>query len=247
MQLIGEYHFQLTAGDFDVCDRIRPITILDLFQEAASRHAHENHIGYEDLMPKNIIWVLAASHYILEQPIPLSSEVIVRTWMHPNGYVETIRDFEIVSPHGKRYVRGTSKWCILDFRTKRILPMRQIEVHGEYIQEFAFQHPLEKISIKDDLIIYKKESYQIKPSDLDHNQHMNNTRYSELLYNLLRLQKDEEIVELRTDYIMQLFLDDLVDLTLYQDQEDYILLGEKNKKKAFIMRCKVEKNDSVDR
>lgn len=246
MLLLGEYHFQLTAGDFDVCDRIRPIAILDLFQEAASRHANENHIGYENLIQKNIIWVLAASHYVIDQPIPLSSEVIVRTWMHPNGYVETIRDFEILGLHGEHYVRGTTKWCILDYRSMRILPMKYVDVKGEHLERYAIETSLEKISIDENMVIKKEEDYQVKPSDLDHNQHMNNTKYTELLYNLVRLQKDEQITELRIDYLLQLFLDEWVHLTLYHSQEKDILIGEKNGKKAFVMRYKVEKNDSTN-
>ena len=45
-------------GDFDAKGRIRPSSLMFVFQEAATAHAEKLGAGFETLMAQNYIWVL---------------------------------------------------------------------------------------------------------------------------------------------------------------------------------------------
>lgn len=238
MELVFECNFRLTTGSFDHYDKIRPYTVLDLFQEIAGTHAEMLNIGFKALYDQDIIWVLARNKYIVERSISVSSNIKVKTWPHPNGRFDFIRDYEIYDEKGNLCIRGTSKWCLVNIKTMRIVPTTYAIIEGEFYPHSAIPGPVEKISYEKDESFSIVDTHIVQASDLDHNGHMNNARYAELLINVLNLKKEEEIISVEMDYLQQLFLHDKIDLCLKRDEKEAILIGEKDNKACFVSRCK---------
>ena len=238
MALVIERSFRLTTGAFDHYDRIRPYTVLDLFQEVAGTHAEILNIGFKTLYDQDIIWVLARNKFIAEKKIPVSSTIVVKTWPHPNGRFDFVRDYEIYDEEGNLCIRGTSKWCLLNYKTMRIVPTTYAKIEGEFYPHIAIPGPVDKISYERDETFKMVSTHVVQVSDLDHNGHMNNARYAELLLNVLNLKQDEEITSVEMDYLKQLFLNDKINLCLKKDEKEAILIGEKNHEACFVSRCK---------
>ncbi len=238
MAKIYECNFRLTTGFYDHYDRIRPYAILDLFQETAGSHAESLKIGFKALYDQDIIWVLARNKFIIEKNLSVSANIKVKTWSHPNGRFEFIRDFEIYDEKNNLCVRGTSKWCLVNFKTMRIVPNTIARTDNDYYEYETIPGPLNKIEFVKDNSFSVADTHIVQVSDLDHNGHMNNARYAELFCNVLNLKQNEEIVSFETDYLQQLFLHDKIDLCLKKEQNEAILIGEKDHKICFVSRCK---------
>ncbi|MCH5179604.1 MAG: hypothetical protein J1F32_00080 [Erysipelotrichales bacterium] len=238
MELVIECSFRLTTGSFDHHDQIRPYAVLDLFQEVAGTHAEILNIGFQALYNQDIIWVLARNKYIVERAIPVSSNIKVKTWPHPNGRFDFIRDYEIYDEQGNLCIRGTSKWCLVNYKKMRIVPTTYAKIEGDFYHHEAIPGPVDKIPYEKDESFKLVDTHIVQVSDLDHNGHMNNAKYAELLINVLNLKKEEEIISVEFDYLEQLFLHDKIVLCLKRDEKEAILIGEKDHKACFVSRCK---------
>jgi len=219
--------FHLTSGDFDHHLRIKPCSIFNLFQEAALVHANILHVGNDALKEKNKAWILLRSKYVLFQQPKESQKVKVQTWPLPGQKVEYNREFRILDMEENILVKGTSKWCIIDLDTKKI-SRQGLTFNGEFYTETNFDESFDKlpnIEVGDESLVY---THQVRISDLDHYQHMNNAKYSEIILNALELKEDEYIKEVQINFINEMKLNEVVKILKTKVKKGYYVIGCKN-------------------
>ena len=87
-----ERTYHLRTSDFDMRNRILPSSVLDLFQDVSGEHAAKLGVGYYDLLPKNMCWMILRLRYeVIRQP-KIFSDVVVRTWPIESRRIEFDRD-----------------------------------------------------------------------------------------------------------------------------------------------------------
>lgn len=167
---------------FDLNDALTPKSILNIFQDVASVHAEEIGVGYSDMLAKNLYWVLSRVKFdIIKQPTPNQS-VIVETWPLEKGRIDFDRDFLITSTDGEVLIKGTSKWCVIDTVNRSLQRTDNVNYLGEYCSLKNYEDRFNKILLPENepqICFEHKVAY----SDIDHNQHMNNTNYATLVSN----------------------------------------------------------------
>ena len=93
---IFEKEFELRISDFDCFDKIKPSVILDFFQDVAGEHADILSVGFNDLIKKDLIWVLVRTKYEVIKEPNLYSKIKIKTWPHPKGRIDFDRDYLIL-------------------------------------------------------------------------------------------------------------------------------------------------------
>ncbi|MBQ7642420.1 MAG: hypothetical protein IJS67_00815 [Clostridia bacterium] len=233
--------YLLRISDYDAYDRLRPASILDLFQDAAGEHADLIGVGYEKLIKQNIIWVLLRSRYeVIENP-PLYAEVTVKTWPHERGRGDFDRDYLILGDGGKVLVKGSSKWCVCNFVTRKILFGDEVKYNDdEYFGQAVFPEGLKKIS---DFPTEGFTEYKGKSAfcDLDHNGHVNNIKYADFILNALRPEKGTDITSLEIDYIREMKADGDYSLFLKEDENGCLIKCVSSGNQIFRARVKTKK------
>ena len=63
MLLKEQYTFEVRSSSFTKENKLQSENILYWFQEAASQHSEQFHIGFHDLIKDNIIWMVARNKY----------------------------------------------------------------------------------------------------------------------------------------------------------------------------------------
>jgi len=72
MELKFERKYYLRTSDYDSRLKLSPAAILDLFQDAAGTHAEELGIGFEAMLARKLIWVVARIRFrVLADPCPV--------------------------------------------------------------------------------------------------------------------------------------------------------------------------------
>lgn len=197
-------NYVLRVSDFDCYDRLRPSAVLDLFQDVAGQHADEIGVGYNDLIKKDIIWVLLRNKFDVVKNPELYSEVTAVTWPHERGRGDFDRDYLITSKDGEVLVKGSSKWCVCNFVTRRILFGNEVQYNDtEYVDRKVYPDGIKKIKDfpEENCEVYEGRS---QFGDLDHNGHVNNIKYADYILNALDLEKNEEIKSVEIDYIHEM-------------------------------------------
>ena len=177
----------LYSSYFDLNDRLSAKSILNLFQDVAGIHADEIGVGYEDMLAKNLYWILSRIKFdILKMPAP-NQTVIVETWPHEKGRIDFDRDFKISSEDGETLVIGTSKWCVIDTKTRSLQRTENVNYNGEICPDVNYEEKFGKVIVPSDGL-EKVFTHEVRFSDLDHNKHMNNTNYALLVAAAVRNQ-----------------------------------------------------------
>lgn len=208
--LLGEYTFRITSGYLDQYKRIRPYAIFDVAQEAASTHAEEIGIGYQKMLEKNLIWIVARNKYVIVNDINDTTFLHIKTWPHPHGRFESIRDFSIYNDKGDLCVKGSTLWCLYNIDSHRIARMENAEVHDDFCLDKNFIESFDKIVIGDESQYQYCFEHQVNLTDLDWNHHMNNARYAELVYNALAVDENVRIQSVEINYLMQAKLGNII-------------------------------------
>lgn len=195
--------FNLRTNDFDTNDKVLMSSILDLFQIIAGKHASNLGIGFSDLLKENRIWVIIRNRVEIYKQPKIESKVTVRTYPLPLGKIDANRCYEIYDENDELLVRGISKWVNVDIFSRRVIRLSGISYgDGELYQTNELLERFTKITdfAENGVKIKVKPSYL----DLDHNGHINNSKYINFVINNIKELHHKEIVSCQIEYIQEL-------------------------------------------
>lgn len=174
---------------------LTPSFIMNCLQQAAERHAAMLGVGRNFLIRQgNCVWMLARSHYSLDNTNPATSSICIETWPRGADAVQSFRGFCIYAD-GKNIGNAEQSWILVDMDKRRLLPTKRFPQLAQINN--TEKPPAEKLQHKAFPALSVFETVKILPEDIDINHHMNNARY--LLY-AMRPLKTEVAHEVRIDY-----------------------------------------------
>ncbi len=167
-------------NDIDFSNRMKVSALFDLIQSAASAHAEQLHLGYEDLKNAGLFWVLSWARIEIDRVPQYRDPIRITTWPHGRHRLFSIRDFLFCDDQEQVFCRARTAWLLLDARLKRITTFDRLPRPVPYLGDRRALEALpEKLLPLDgaEQVLQKRIGY----IDLDLNQHVNNARYVELL------------------------------------------------------------------
>lgn len=169
---------------FDCNNKLKPTAIFNIFQDVASIHGELLGVGYEEMLKKQLFWVLSRVKYtIIKQP-RINDEVIVETWPNEKGRIDFDRDFSITNKNGELLVMGTSKWCVISVNTRSLERTDNVNYPGTCHTQKMFNEKFIKTASAE-ISGMPKLTHTVQFSEIDHNMHANNTNYATYVTNAL--------------------------------------------------------------
>ena len=108
-----EKDFFLRSSDFDCQERLKPSAVLDLFQDVAGEHADRLGIGFQNMLKRELMWVVARVKFELALEARPYQKVRVRTWPLPPRRAGFLRNYAIYNEAGDTLARGSSEWALM--------------------------------------------------------------------------------------------------------------------------------------
>lgn len=216
--------FRLRTNDFDTYDHLTPSAVLDFFQDVAGSHAIEIGVGYEDMLKRDLLWVLLRTKYEVIKYPSLYSSLNVKTWPKPKGKIDFDREYEIYDENGDLIIRGISKWVVVNKSTRRISLTRDINYSCGLYDYSNYPESISKIEDFDiDGLPYKEQITTFL--DLDHNKHINNTSYAKYIINSLDLSEDDFIKTFEINHIKEVQKDTIIKNYYKKDGKIILIKG----------------------
>ena len=237
MEKLFEKKYDLRTGDFDKFNRIKLSSILDLFQDAAGRHAEEIGIGFEGMKARSYFWVLAKTRFqILSEPA-LHQEVVVKTWpLEPNKIIYR-REYSIESLGGEELIKGSSEWVVVDSSTRRIVSAPDLYPFSDgFITKMNFEGRLSKVED----FVCEGTPHHISPSFslLDVNNHVNNTKYADFVLDAIKPEARLSAELVQIDYRKEVLSG--TELNIYHTEKDGAVLSKGQDADGNVMfACKI--------
>lgn len=231
--------FTITTNSRDCYDELKISSILDLTQEIATHHADILHVGFDDFISKNLIWVIVRNKFEIIGNISNLSNVKIKTYPLKNNLMEYPRDYEIYDEKDELIIKGRSIWMVYSL-TDKTVATPHLDIYDEG-RKGVFENRLKRLPKP----IRKEEDYVkdiiVKQSLLDHNMHLNNSHCADLFIDLFNPDKDLKIKSFQIEYASQCYLNDLLSLYKYKIDNKYYIYAYKDETLKFYFEVECNK------
>lgn len=192
--------------------------VLEMFQKGAGEHAEQMGVGFEQMLQRHLLWVVAHIRYEVCRPIRAGQHVVLTTWPLPATRLGYERNYSVCDTEGNELVRGVSLWVLIDTENRRLASGTDVYPKGEYRTDKLFADRIRRLrdfeSVGQGVRMIPDESY------IDSNGHVNNTKYALMAHRALG-ELGATITGFQIDYIHEVMC--AQPLTLYTEQQDNTL------------------------
>ena len=234
--------FFIYTKDVDSNDIIKPHAISEMFQDMAALHANELGCGYEACKENSLAWIILYNKIEIVKPPKYFTDVIVETWPKPHRRIEHNREYLMKDKDNNVLVKGISNWAIINYETRSIV-RKGYEFDGEYETFTNYSEPAKRKLELDESLIKDHFEYTTTCDDLDHNGHVNNTRYLKMIFDHLKLFRDKKYINyIEIAYIKEAKFEETIKIGYNKiDNDKYIFIGYINEEKCFEAIIGVDK------
>lgn len=150
---------------------------LNLLQETAWMHAEQLGFGMHQMEKEGLYWVLTRQSLHMNEWPSFGKTVTIQTWLRPPEGAFVTREFAILNDAQKEIGLCSTSWLALQRESKKILPTQNLRPWKDLTANRSTGIQTEKIPVEG---AYEKlAKYRVRNSDLDINQHVNNTKYAQ--------------------------------------------------------------------
>ena len=165
---------------FDCKDRLRPAAFMDIAQQLAGLGSIQLGFSDGDLSDHGIVWILARMKVkFLREPGWLA-HVNQETWHRGLEGLYFIRDYQLTDDAGEPYAIATSSWILMDLATRTAMRSDHLPegLNLNAQSQVALMDAAPRIRAPRTAVWEKAGEHKVVYSDLDHNHHANNAKYT---------------------------------------------------------------------
>lgn len=170
------YTQKFTVRNFDVDfkGKLKLEMLLNFLQESAAEHAFALGLSGEELLKKNLAWILSRYHIEIDHYPQKGETIEVKTWPCLIKGIFTLREYEI---HTSKSItaRATSSWMAVDLKNKKPVKIKERLPSFPMYEKRAIDDEFKRLPnfTQSDL----ESRFPVLKADLDFNRHLNNAVY----------------------------------------------------------------------
>lgn len=186
--LVFTHRFTLTAGDCDCARRMPLPWLLRKVIETATLHANRLGIGFRDLEPMGIVWVLSRVTMRVDRYPGPNEDLSLTTWVQDATRLYSTRCMTLSDADGNVIGHITSMWVCINIKERTAADISSLGLDRFVSKNIVSPLPRTRklpvvpldgaTTVADRLFEY---------SDVDFNGHVNSARYAECVLDLWTL------------------------------------------------------------
>ena len=228
MSCVYEKVFSVTDNMCGQNTYMKPSGVLDVLQSIAGEHANLLGIGFDDVIKKNLCYIIARNKYDMLKPIKRFTNIRVKTWPATPAKIDLDRYYEIYDADtNELLLTGVSKWLLIDITTRRIARTSNVEFPNDIYEKVLYES-FDKLRF-DGISFEESYDFVVRFSDLDLNNHMNNTKYAEALV----YDQEKVVNHFEINYISEVVRGDILNIYYQKDNNEAKFQGITNDKVSF--------------
>ncbi len=181
--------------------------VLNLIQDVGWLHAMHLQVN----LPKNAGWIFTRQKLIMKKWPAWNQTLTIRTWLRkPESDAFLYRDYELLMGDEK-IGECTSTFTVMDMQTRKIAVQDWSEYASIWRNDGYLEHKPAKIPAEQDVADLMQ--FHVRNSDIDLNQHVNNTRYAQWILDAIPidiLRKGTELHQYEVNFLAETKIGDVV-------------------------------------
>jgi len=221
--------YKVLPGHLDMFGKVKLTEILKDLDDIVGEHAGLLNAGHENNLVKDLFWVISRYKVFVHTLPRLNDELLIRTAICKVEGYQSIRGIQILKGD-EILVTVSSSWLLLDLAKRR--PQRISEIYQERptVNILSDEHLyFERIKIPPSSA--ECYSLQARYSDLDSNDHVNNTRYLEWAFDCLpaELLVSADLRRITTEFLAETKLNEQIKIYCTENSSNqYVVHGINN-------------------
>lgn len=170
--------FKIRATEIDSNQKATLPAICNLLQEVAGNHAQQLEFDITDLQEDKLTWVLHRLCVKIDRYPDWRENITIQTWPSSGDGLRAYRDFLILDSNNNAIGKSLSYWLMMNIESRRPtrIPKEILQMAPKNIEHVL---PVTQGNFKDFENPDNTASFEVRKTDLDLNQHVNNVRYVE--------------------------------------------------------------------
>ncbi len=232
--LITKKTQKIEINDIDYMGEYQIYLLFHHFTDIATRNGIEIGLWKQELM-KDYGWVVAKQSLHLDEPICYGEEIELSTLPADGTFVSFPR-YYFIKKNEKVIGYCSSLWTLIDLHKRCIVLPKRV---GIDVPKFDHNITLPSPdSIDIDVPLNYMETRQVRYSDVDTNQHMNNAKYIQWAMDLIDfdIHKENFLSEMTIQYQKEIKPLTQVQLFLGKKDQSYIVQGKDELNDYFLIQ-----------
>lgn len=214
-----------TRVNFGQCDIHNQMTLCELLlltSDTAVEDYHYKGLSWQFLIENSITIIATRLSFKIEKMPKANDCITVRTWEEKPSGIQLTRRYEIIDTNTKEImITGLSLWTVINFESRKIIPPKNFTLRKEPSLETPF-NGTKPGKIQIDFQNQKNAGkHKFTYSDLDANGHANNSKYGNLIVDVLpEKYLEKTFSEVRINYSKEAVLNDEVELFVCENSSE---------------------------
>lgn len=214
-----EKDFEVLSFQIDPQGKLRWSCLADMMQEVAWRHADSRDFG-QNLFDLGYMWVMSRFEIKVNSLPSWGEKITVKTAGRGIDKLFALREFEVCNESGVVLAKAMSAWLLLDMVSKR--PQRPDKVLPSELFAVVKDSALTPAKVITLPGMMDGGVIQVRFSDLDMNNHVNNVSYIRWVEDFMR-ERNWVFQTVLVNYQAEISAGQLIQLT-YHSQENHVII-----------------------
>ncbi len=218
--------YTITTNDYDSFNHLSMQAVLDLLQNIAANHAALLNASSEDLAKLNLFWMIVRTEVEVLSSPKLLRKVQVKTWPLTQTRFYFDRMYQIFDETGENLIlKARSRWVLVDFTTRKLSTTGLYKYPlNSFYDEVLFTEPFSRFKEGE----VNVGRHIVRPSEIDENQHLNNSKYANIVYDFLELTSQQTIKKFAINYSHEVKVGEEIEIFKTIDGPQSFISGKKD-------------------
>ncbi len=167
--------FEVSFYESDKNRKATPLSILAYLGETSGAHTDTMGFNVENLQSKNLGWVLNRWKVRIDRYPEVKEKITIETWTSGIDKFYATREFVIYDDKDIVLGKASSLWIFIDIVKKK--PMRIPQTFYQAADPIEERNFDDFFDFKVDINSTNWVDFHVRRSDIDYNNHVNNTKY----------------------------------------------------------------------
>ena len=223
---------RIRYSETDFEGKLSMASLINYFQDASIFQSEDIGMGVKYLKENHLAWVLSAWQIVVGRYPDACEHVTIGTMPYDMKGFLGYRNFCMMDKGGNYIAKANTLWSLLNTETGKPVPVPEDMLAAYPLEEkLDMEYAPRRIAIPKDG--EKREAVVVKKHHLDTNHHVNNQQFIAIAMEYL--EENFTVGQVRAEYKMQAFLDDVLYPYVAWDNGNVVVVLENEKGSPYVV------------